>query len=66
MDNRCNKDGDITETKWTLNFKAISNNDKSVLFTHYTLDLFLDSAIAETLADKNSFNILILLANCCL
>ncbi|AJA48738.1 hypothetical protein CPAST_c26710 [Clostridium pasteurianum DSM 525 = ATCC 6013] len=55
MDNRCNKDGDITETKWTLNFKAISNKDKNVV-KNYTLDLLLKSQGDPS--DKNYFKIL--------
>lgn len=54
MDNRCNKDGDIIETKWTLNFKAISNKDSSIV-KNYTLDLILKSKGDPK--DKNYFKI---------
>ncbi|MDD3224674.1 MAG: VCBS repeat-containing protein [Clostridium sp.] len=40
MDNHCSKDGNISEMKWTLNFKGISNTDKSII-KNYTMDLIL-------------------------
>lgn len=40
MDNRCGKDGNISEMKWTLNFKGVSNTDKSNI-KNYTMDLIL-------------------------
>ncbi|MFL0194528.1 FG-GAP repeat domain-containing protein [Clostridium sp. WILCCON 0269] len=45
-ENKCNKNGDISEVCWTLNFRGISNADNSII-KNYTLNLVLTP-------DKNS------------
>lgn len=39
-ENKCNKDGDPSEVYWTLNFRGISNSDKSVI-KNYTINVLL-------------------------
>lgn len=46
MENKCDSNGDASEIIWTLNFRGISNRDKS-LIKNYTLNVTL-------IPDKNS------------
>lgn len=39
-ENKCTKDGDVSEILWTLNFKGTSNSDKSII-KNYTINLLL-------------------------
>jgi hypothetical protein len=40
VENKCNKDGEVSEVLWTLNFRGGSNTDSSIV-KNYTLNLLL-------------------------
>lgn len=51
MENKCDKDGNVSEVSWTLNFKGISNADNNII-KNYTLDLIL---IPDNSGTKNYY-----------
>lgn len=55
MENRCDKNGNVSEIIWTLNFRGTSNKDKSIV-KNYTLNVNLIPD--ENSKEKNYFKII--------
>lgn len=53
-ENKCDKNGNVSEILWTLNFRGISNTDKNIV-KNYTLNVIL--CPFENSKDKNYFKI---------
>jgi len=46
-ENKCNKDGEVSEVLWTLNFRGISNINKNIV-KNYSLNILLTADIKST------------------